>query len=108
MPVHDKGALGRDRRARQHQIAGQHDERGRRRDLLDRVAQRHKRDQRQTGAHREKDKPADQPQMQTGDRQQVLQPATVERRALTGSAIAPRLPVISAEATPPVEPGRTA
>jgi hypothetical protein len=72
-PVHDKGALGRDRRAGDDQVAEQDGEGRQRGDLLDRIAQRQKRDQRQTAAHREKHKAADQAEMQPGDRQQMRQ-----------------------------------
>ena len=76
--VHDKGALGRDRGARDQQVTGQHDERDAGGDFLDRVAQRDRRDQRQSAAHGEKHKGADEPQMQPGNRQQVRQTGIAE------------------------------
>jgi hypothetical protein len=51
---HDEGALGRDFGAGQREIEGRGQERDRRRQFLDRVAQRKARNQRETGAH-EKD-----------------------------------------------------
>ena len=63
---------------------------------------------RQPAAHGEEDKAADEAQMQSGDRQQVLTARNWRNAVLTSSEMAPRLPVISAEATPPVEPGSTA
>src|SRR5207237_5185645 len=48
-------------------------------DLLDRVAQRDPRDQREATAYREEHKAADQPEMQPGDRQEMRQAGVAKR-----------------------------